>query len=244
MQPWWVPVTPSGPDAPLLLGVGHAGSGVAPFRKLAQALIGWDVRALCLPGRERRLAETPMDDLDEVIRRVSRQTEQLVRGRSYLVVGSCTGAIVAAALVERLEKHQPPVALIVLNCVAPHTRTPRRELDDNVILRHLADEGATPSDILDDQEYGPLLVQAYQADMRLAQRRTIRFDRPTPIIALSGGNDTLDPAQVAAWKKVTTGGVDVYTVEHGGHFLLTEDVSMVAAAIRAAWRSPPRSRRR
>lgn len=249
---WWISARPAPrgetahtapADAPrrALLGVAHASSGINPYRPLAAQLPEWDVYALRLPGREVRLAEEPFDDLDRALDEVTPVTVPLVAGRQYTLMGTCTGAVVAAALAARLAACRHPAnALVAVACVAPHRRRQEPLVGDAEVARRLTRDGLTPPEILQDEEYAPLVVRCYWADMQLARPRNVKL--ATPILALRGERDDLDVDAVRAWADVTSGDFREDVIPEVGHHPLVDAPAEVAAALRA-FITPPLRRR-
>lgn len=228
---WWPHVARRTGNAfgPLILGVGHAASGVGPFRELARLQSHWDVRALCLPGRERRLGEPPVADVEELLRRLLPVTEQLLAGRRYALVGVCSGAVLATVLASVLEPRGAPVGVVVLSSVAPQHRARPRDHDKRDIASRLVVSGSTPREVAEDDEFGPLLRAAYRADLALAARREVRLTRPVPFLVLIGEEDDFQPTDMVSWRAVTTGPVEIRTVPGTGHFALPASVEQIIA---------------
>jgi surfactin synthase thioesterase subunit len=233
---WWLAAGAKRGTTPLLLCVGHAGSGVAAFRPLADRLGGWEVRAVCPPGREQRLGEEPWDDLAELLRHVTEPARRLAVGRPYVVLGSCSGSVIATALAAALASELPPLALIALSCAAPHLRR-EVDVDGARILDRIRRNGQTPPDLIEDEEFQDLVVATYRADALLARGREIRVPGAVPIVVLIGSRDDLGPDEVDPWQEVTAGPVEVHRVD-GGHFLLSENLETVAAAV-SRWHAGP-----
>jgi surfactin synthase thioesterase subunit len=181
-----------------------AGAGAAPARELAALLPNFEVWAARLPGRESRIAETPMTDLRLLAEDVADAVE--AAGLSDPVLfGHCFGSLLALETVRELVRRQQvrPRALIVVGQGAPSSldgAAPPAATRDQ-----LESIGYTDPAVLDDSEMMELLAPAIESDFQSI--RTLRRERSleVPILAFVGTDDeTVAVAEMRAWAEETS----------------------------------------
>lgn len=187
------------------------------------------VATLCavrLPGRESRLSESPIEDMDALIDALAPAIAPHVK-EPFAFFGHSMGAAIAFELARRLHADGLPLprSLYASAARAPRFRLnyqPPAELDERAFLEELRRLGGMPSEILESEELMGIALPALRADARLYRnyvyqpRETLRI----PIFAYHGADDpNVQPEHVEAWREETTGKFRRREFP-GGHFFI------------------------
>jgi medium-chain acyl-[acyl-carrier-protein] hydrolase len=190
---------------------GHAGTGVAAFAFWRDRFPSdLEVLVARLPGRERRLAEQPLDHMDAVVEVLQAEIEPYL-DRPAAFFGHCLGAYVAFRLAAALRAAgaSEPSHLFVSGQVAPHLADDSAPSDDSPYsdlleqLRLLADG---PDEVLEDPEMMELLEPVLRADFKVAASMewTPGPRLPVPIVGFGSSRDPVVPLRaLEAWEDVT-----------------------------------------
>jgi surfactin synthase thioesterase subunit len=179
------------------------------------------VYAVQLPGREDRLADTPLRGVPQIV-------DHLIAGWSDVhapvLFGHSLGAVISYELAVRLERQGVEVAgVIASGHRAPHL--PRRHEPIHGLPRHLLVEaltrlGGTPPEVLDDSSLLDLMLPAIRADFEAGE--VYERERPDPlrcpVTAVAARDDplvTLD--EMAAWRAYTRDRFNLIAIP-GDHF--------------------------
>lgn len=228
------------PQAPVrLYCLPHAGGGSAVYGAWAAALgDAVEVRAVMLPGRERRLAEPPSVDPDALAAAVMRDAD-----RPFALFGHSMGARLGFEVVRRLRGAGGPLPcrLFVSGAPAPDLPLGGRRYDglstlgDRELIAALAAGGGLSEAVLGSRELLDLLLPAMRADVTWLDTYQYREQEalPVPLTAFVGTDDDAAPADSAAgWRRHTAAAFTLHMVP-GGHFFVHEQLSTVAAVVRA-----------
>ncbi|MEU1516072.1 alpha/beta fold hydrolase [Streptomyces sp. NPDC005811] len=225
----------------------------------ANLFAGWPARlpsdvellAVRYPGRQDRLAEPCIEDMDELADRITEAVLPLT-DRPVALFGHSMGSSVAYEVARRLEGRHGvvPAHLLVSGRVAPH-RTPRTTLhltDDEALISAARALGDLGSSVFDIPELRELLMPALRADYRLIERYEVTAPQilDTPVTAYVGDRDPGSSrvlADVAAWAELTRRpGCEVISFP-GDHFYLAPceaelvaDVTARLATVRSSHR--------
>lgn len=225
-SPWLAFPGAAAPAACQLLCFPFAGGGASFYR-------GWAARSspalavlpVQLAGREYRLAEPPETDMPRLLEALERTLLPLL-GRRLALFGHSLGALIAAALAQRLTLlGRPPCHLFVSGAAAPHL--PRRRpalhlLPDDAFARAIAALNGTPPAVLEHPRLMELFLPILRADCRLGE--TFRLDPGQPlgcdVTVLAADDDPfLDRDNVPAWAEITRGRTTIRRFP-GDHFYL------------------------
>ncbi|MGX1760971.1 beta-ketoacyl synthase N-terminal-like domain-containing protein [Streptomyces lydicus] len=215
----------------------YAGGGASVFRKwgewLPDHMEPWAVQ---LPGREDRLAEEPIDDLELMVDALDQALSPLL-DRPFAFFGHSMGAIVAWRLTDRLRTARKvhPAHVFVSGCRPPtHARTEPlwHQLPDTELIGELRTMGATPEEILSDPELAQLFLPTIRADLAATESYQAPGRRPMGrVTAFAGTGDAIvSPEQLRRWGELTDGPFDLEEFP-GGHLFLTDNAKAVVARI-------------
>ncbi|GAA2150565.1 alpha/beta fold hydrolase [Kitasatospora kazusensis] len=208
----------------------HAGAGAMAFAGWA-ARVGPEISVVPvrLPGRESRLGEARITDVDLLFRELDEHLGPVLEQGSYAFYGHSLGALVAHRFAEhRISSgHRPPVGVVVGACMAPHLPNPlitSAALGDDQLLRMLSGLGGVPEELLSRPVWLREMLATTRADLTLG--RALRDGAVTPlscpIWAFAGAEDRVaTPAAVAEWERWTTSSFHFRTLE-GGHFFVRD----------------------
>ena len=209
----------------------YAGSGASVYHPWSRALAGApiEVRAVQLPGRENRLAETPFETMPALIPALADQIEPLL-DRPFAFFGHSMGSLVAFELARELERRGRggPEWLAVSGANAPHVpgaETPLHQLPDDELVKAVAERyQGIPAQVLAHKELLELILPTLRADLTLIE--TYRFEESLPlqcpITALAGEADRyVTSDKLARWREMTAG-TFAMRLFAGDHFYLHE----------------------
>ncbi|MCH0564642.1 thioesterase [Streptomyces sp. MUM 136J] len=212
-----------------------AGAGPSffhPWRTLSAGR--WRVVPVELPGRERRILETPYRNVVEAARNsVDDLVAELGEGARTVLFGHSLGAVLAYELTHLLSARDVRVErLVVSGSPGPWTQRERRAtgLPDEEFLARVEEFAGFRHEALDHPEMRELILPVLQADCEMHENYVPSTDEPlaVPICSIRGAVDGLVSAGEAhEWEKATTGafsyaefpGDHMYLVDHGREVL-------------------------
>jgi medium-chain acyl-[acyl-carrier-protein] hydrolase len=207
----------------------YAGGGPSTFRSWVKHLpAGVQLCCLDLPGRERRIFDNPINDMEKLVRRIQ---EAVIPGLDlpYLVFGHSLGAIVAFELVQNLAAagFALPILFMPSGAAAPHLpqRLGVHDLPDDAFLDFLRQSAGAPKALFDNPDLLELVLPTLRADFEITDRYVCTpWPRLTcPIVAFAGDQDRLvDSDGLAAWREHTSAAFRAYRPA-GDHLYLRAD---------------------
>ncbi|MFE6358461.1 salicylate synthase [Streptomyces sp. NPDC057806] len=224
------------PDASArIVCFGPAGGAPAFYRDWARAVPDdVEVLSVVLPGRERRLAEPALTDMDRLADNAAAAL-LTVLDRPTVLFGHSMGASVAFEVTRRLEASggRRPAALVVSGRPSPRRLlerpSPVADYDDDQIVAYLRGLGGTPDELLDDPEARELILPPCRADFQVIGRYAPGFHPriTTPLLVVLGDQDASVPVWDAArWGEVATRLNGIHVLP-GGHFYLVPERTAV-----------------
>jgi medium-chain acyl-[acyl-carrier-protein] hydrolase len=217
-----------------------AGGGTAVYRRWPAVLPAEvSLHLVRLPGRESRMREAPLTDMDAVVDELAPLVTELL-DRPTMIFGYSLGALVAYELTARLcaAGGAEPAVLAVGGCNAPHLprlHRPLSGLDDDEFVAALRDLQGTPPEVFEHRDLLALLLPALRADFLLLDRYRAPERPPLsiPVVTYSGTADLeLTPEGVSRWSEITVAATTHHTFA-GGHFFLAERPDAVLELVNA-----------
>ena len=227
----WLVIPRPNPRAQVrLFCLPYAGAGSVMYRNWVDVLPNFiELVAIELPGRGKRLLETPYNDLDKLILDLAAALESHLN-RPYAIFGHSMGALIGFELIRYFRRHglPLPVQLFVSGRNAPtipdDTDPPLHTLPDAEFKEKLKELDGTPVEVLEHQELMDILLPILRADFRMCEIYVYRPEPPLdiPITAFGGIKDiSIKPEQVEAWKEQTRAPFSARFFP-GGHFFLND----------------------
>jgi surfactin synthase thioesterase subunit len=192
------------------------------------------------PGRGSRIGEPPVDRIPEMARHVARALLALP-ARRMVFFGHSMGALVAFETARQLAMagHAMPEHLFLSGHAPPHlkrTHPPVSLLPDLDFLAQLnARYAAVPAELMQHPDVLALLLPALRADVTAVEAHAglPRTVLACPITAFGGREDGMaTPAQLEAWRDLTSGAFRL-RLFRGGHFFLDAERASVLGEIAA-----------
>lgn len=221
----------------VLLCLPWVGAGAAPFRAWAAELNDVELWAARLPARELRVAEAPIDDLDELVALLVRETE-LVADRPFAIFGHCLGALLAFELTRELRRRNSalPVRLLLAGQPAPVLGPPIAWDGRSDLRTRLGVAELTNEEVLANDELYELLRPALEADVRAAAGYVYSGDEPLPVpitVFYARNDGHMDRGSLERWRQETSAGLEIRELA-GNHLFAGGDWLHLARAVRGA----------
>jgi surfactin synthase thioesterase subunit len=217
-----------------VIGIPHVGGGAAVFNPWATVLPDRvELCAVRLPGRENRITEEPVGDLDELLDGLAPALLPHL-DRPYVLFGHSSGSLIAFELARRLRSMSAPMAaaLVVSSSDAPRLRRTEdlHRLPGPELMDRVERFGGMARQVLGDPDLLAILERIVRADYRITETLRYRPEAPLdiPVTAIAGRHDTfVDLDAVLAWREETTGPFDLQILD-AGHFILPEAATVVS----------------
>ncbi|WP_030565074.1 thioesterase II family protein [Streptomyces aureocirculatus] len=224
-----------------LVCVPFAGAGASFFHPW-RALAGdrFRVVAVELPGRERRLLETPYRNVCEAARGTVEDVVAAVGdGARVVFFGHSLGAVLAYELAHLLSSRDEVhiERLFVSGSPGPWTQRARRAtgLPDEEFLARVEVFAGFRHEALDHPEMRALVLPTLRADCEMHENYTPSTDEPlaVPICSIRGTTDDLvDAERAQEWRKATVSDF-TFTEMPGGHMYLADHAEELVRLIDA-----------
>ncbi len=233
----WFPTRKPVPDARLrLFCFPYAGGGVTLFHGWNTALPpGVEVCPVQLPGRERRMMETPFRQMPALLDALEPVMAPLL-DKPFAFFGYSMGTRIALGLTQRWHARGAPlpVGLVVAAGSAPHARIRDNfdALDDAQFVQMLRRYEGTPAEVFNHRELLELVLPLLRADFALADTLLPATPVPCPITAWGGLEDPHVPLKaLERWRELTTA---EFRLQHfpGKHFFMRTEKDRLLASLR------------
>lgn len=211
-----------------------AGGGCATFYDWPSGLPGWiDVRSVLLPGRERRLRESPFYHIDQLLDSLIPALEPLLQ-KPYALFGHSVGALISFELLRRLRSMGSKMAvhLFVSGHSAPQVPISGVQIH-NLPVKEFKEElsrlAGTPREVLNSPEWFEAVSPSVRGDLSMAETYQYAAGCPldVPITAFGGSEDRETTVEgINAWISQTTQSFCMHMMP-GGHFFLRSERSAI-----------------
>ncbi len=224
---------------PRLLTFPFVGSGARFYHPWRRQLAGvCDVLAAQLPGRERRIRESPQAQIEPLVRDLADALPAL--DRPYALFGHSLGGTLAFAFALELRRRRLPAPerVIISATPAPHLRdaTQAHRLDDAGLLARLRTYDGTPEELFETPQLVELFLPVIRADFALFETWQPADEPPleVPLTIIAGTADrTVTTAQLEGWRSWTAASLEMRRVA-GDHFFVKSAERTVLEIVREA----------
>ncbi|MGW1814929.1 thioesterase II family protein [Streptomyces sp. NPDC002125] len=220
-----------------LLCLPHAGGSAVLFRTWQKRLpLDVEVVAVQYPGRQDRLAEPCVTDMDELVGHITTAVRPLL-DLPLAVFGHSMGSSAAYETAKALEQKHGFVVdhLFVSGRGAPYSVSGRFRgpLDDKTLIGYARGLGGRHAAAYDEPILAPLIMPALRGDFQLLRdyRPLDPVELSTPVTAFGGESDPVcTREELLSWARTTSHELDVRTFP-GGHFYLMEQEEDLLAQV-------------
>lgn len=222
----WLLACPQAKDKIRLFCFPYAGGGASIYRGWEKMLpVKAGVYPIQLPGRENRITEMPIREMDVLVDAISEAIFPYLR-RPFILFGHSLGARIAFELGRTLRRKWDiqPCRLIVSGSRAPHIPEPKplHHLPDEEFIKELRRFSGTPEALLQSKELMELFMPVLRADFTVDETYVYAVEAPLdyPISAFGGTNDPeANREELEAWACFTSSEFTLEMIE-GDHFFL------------------------
>jgi medium-chain acyl-[acyl-carrier-protein] hydrolase len=222
------------PSAKLqLLCFPFAGGGARTFLNWHKHLPEIELCLIAYPGREHRITEMPITNVDALLEALIDECKDIIRGE-FAIFGHSMGSIVSYGLAKKLEEVQQfPKSLFVSAAAAP-TRVLKEEkmlslLSDELFIKIIIERyDEIPEFILQDSRLKKMFVSLLRNDISIEEQYIKKYGSKdcNPLscdITAFGGIDDMAVSEnnLMTWK-ILTNGTFRKKMFPGTHFYLNE----------------------
>lgn len=204
-----------------------AGASATSYFRWRRLVPPWlRIEPVELPGRGMRMDEGLIRDFDALTGDLTAKIAPLANGR-YALFGHSMGALLAYGCAHSLIRNSAPapVALAVAAAAAPSLRLLRqaRRKSETELIEDLRRLNGTPEALFDEPQLLAMTLSVLAADYDICESFRFSPVEPLacPIFIYGGALDSVDRADLAAWREASA--VETRPVMfEGGHFFLRE----------------------
>jgi medium-chain acyl-[acyl-carrier-protein] hydrolase len=215
----------------------YAGGSIKTFISWAQLLPGEiELAILELPGKGRRVFESPFTSIDNLITEIILEM-QLLDNKQSIFFGHSLGAKVAFECCLRLSKSKLPLPdhLFLSACGSPNTHltTSKSHLwNDDDFIDSLETLNGTPKEVLENRELMEILLPGIRADFQIAETyfREVEATLNLQTTILAGTEDSIKDSALENWNAFLSPKPDTIWIE-GGHFFVDTSPEIVVNTI-------------
>jgi surfactin synthase thioesterase subunit len=191
-----------------------------------------------LPGRGSHFSQAPLIEIEAVVDELIGEVGRL-QDVPFVFYGHSLGAKIAFELACELQRRQKPRPMHLVVAARPAPHRPIRispcpaDLPREGFFEYLRSLGATPTEILENEELMDLLLPRLRADFRLNESLSAKPSVPLhcPITALCGTRDDVVSQDVMRhWADLTARSFDLVAIE-GDHFFLHQSREALLAVM-------------
>jgi surfactin synthase thioesterase subunit len=232
---WFITPQPN-PEAALRIFCFHDAGGNASLYQTWETMLGKNIELVSieLPGRGRRLDETPYTDVQSLVRDIKPALTALL-DKPFIFFGHSMGGLVAFEIARALQASGLPVPTKLFVSSTPGLTTyTNREVDETLseedlitMFPHLDNAN------IGDRELQQLLINLLRSDLKLLNNYsyTTQQKLEIPIVAIHGTEDErVKREQAERWNDETISYCKVIS-RPGGHRYIEHDASFLTALL-------------
>jgi medium-chain acyl-[acyl-carrier-protein] hydrolase len=234
------------PNAKLqLLCLPFAGGGARSFLSWYKYLPDMELCPVAYPGREHRIKERPITEIDALLEELLSECRKVIRG-DFAIFGHSMGSIVSYGLAKRLEEEcdMHPKMLFVSAAAAPTRPLEEKNMlsllsDDKFVKKLIERYDAIPDIILQDPSLMKIFMTIIRHDISIEEQYVTRYGpkaKPLScdIMAFGGKGDiAVNQDHLMTWKNLTKGSLST-KIFPGDHFYLSQHPSLLFEEISKA----------
>jgi len=241
MSDWFVPFKYNKNSYIRLFCFHYGGGSASAYREWAKDLVDYvDLIAIQLPGRESRFSEPLLDNILDIVNKLSLNFYDYL-DKPYILFGHSIGALISFECTRILRKKgmPQPKHLIISGTKAPQVplkRPPIHCLLDSELIEKIREYNGIPSYILEDKELMDIFLPIIRADFCISETYSYYSEPPLacPITALGGLNDdTFDSQDLLKWQEQTSSSFE-YKLLPGDHFFIKSSYQEVISIVNKA----------
>lgn len=221
---------------PQLFLLHFAGGNCYSYRFLTPMLQGFEVIALELPGRGKRMEEALIRDFDDAAVDFYQQINALLTGSPFLIYGHSMGAYLALRVANMLEiAGNGPAGIVVSGNAGPgivrKEKKVRYLMERTEFMQELLQIGGIPNELIDNDEVFSFFEPVLRADFEIAERHDLRREPAiqAPLYAIMGSLEE-SVGEINNWSGFTKGGFYSEVLE-GDHFFIYRHPHRIAGII-------------
>lgn len=210
----------------------HAGGTVQAFERWPDRLAaGIETIAVQYPGRQDRISEACVEDMDTMANAIANELEPLA-DLPISMFGHSMGSAVAYEVAVRLERNGVVIQHVFVSArTAPHRRDGETNqlLDDENLVAVLRELGGA-TEVYDRPKLWPLILPPLRSDLRLLNAHRPRSLVPlrSPVTAFGGDSDETCPvADLDAWADATNAGFQTKIFSGRHHYLADNEDGVI-----------------
>jgi len=227
---------------PRLFLLHFAGGNCYSYRFLAPMLTAFEVVALELPGRGKRMDEALICEFDDAAMDVYQQINGLTGGADrFFIYGHSMGAYLALRVANMLETAgKGPAGIVVSGNAGPGMRHKDKKvrylMERTEFATELMQMGGIPEELIDNDEVFSFFEPVLRADFEIAERHDLSREPAikAPLYAIMGSQEE-NVTEIDNWSRFTKGGFYSEVLE-GDHFFIHRHPKRVADIISMLYR--------
>jgi medium-chain acyl-[acyl-carrier-protein] hydrolase len=237
----WLPFLRPRPSARLrLFCFPYAGGGASLYRGFQEELPAHvEVAAVQLPGRETRVAEAPVPEMQRLVPLIADGLAAQL-DPPFAFFGYSMGSLLAFELARELRRRGAPlpVHLVAAACRAPHLpdEDATHTLPDGALIERLRALGGMSEEVLAHRELMEMVLPIFRADASVTETYAHVAEPPldVPITAVGGLTDEkATRAELSAWQAHTRRAFALAMLP-GGHFFLRSARALLLSEVARA----------
>jgi medium-chain acyl-[acyl-carrier-protein] hydrolase len=227
MSNWFIPFKYNKNSYIRLFCFHYGGGSASAYREWAKDIVDHvDLVAIQLPGRESRFSEPLLDNVLDIVNKLSLDFQDYL-DKPYIFFGHSIGALIAFEFTRTLRKKgmPQPKHLIISGTKAPQVqlkRAPIHHLPDSELTEKIREYNGIPSYILEDKELMAIFLPIIRSDFCISEAYKYNSEEPLtcPITALGGlSDDTFDSRDLLKWQEQTSSSFE-HELLPGDHFFI------------------------
>jgi external thioesterase TEII len=223
---------------PQLFLIHFSGGNCYSYQFLRPFLPMFDIVALELPGRCKRIKEPLLTDFDLAAADIYQQVLASLQSPDFLIYGHSMGSLLALRVANMLEAAgKPPASLVVSGNAGPDVefaagKRKRYLLEQNEFIKELKRLGGVPEEVLGNKELFDFFEPVLRADFEVSERTDLSGEKPVgiPLYAIMGSRED-NVEEITSWKKYTSAQFD-FEVMDGDHFFIRNHPEKIAAVLK------------